>query len=249
MAASKAWQTAGSFALLFIAYQLPEAVGQRMFGSFRIQSQLFVVFFTVACTVGGRLAGNPFRAYALDGPWSVWRVTIAAFALAIACKLLTVAIGVSAGVFHPARKLSAPAADALLLGLLLTFIPSIAEDIVTRGFWFTRYGRGWSTAAFVAFSSVVYVLNHVFRLAAGLGEWLMLLSFGVAYGLAVARTKSLWPAVGLHWGWNFGNAIVAAAWPYAVISQQGGRLLAIAAHLVMAAAAWRFPGSGQRRRA
>ncbi|HEX8387093.1 MAG TPA: CPBP family intramembrane glutamic endopeptidase, partial [Rubricoccaceae bacterium] len=120
-----------------------------------------------------------------------------------------------------------------VLGIVFTtFWPSVAEDILTRGFWYRQVpalGRG---TTFVLVTSVLYVLNHVYRLQNGPVEWLMLLAFGLAYATALVRTGSLWAAVGLHWGGNI--AAFAAAPVFSVETLQGGvsPLLSAAAHLL-----------------
>jgi membrane protease YdiL (CAAX protease family) len=86
----------------------------------------------------------------------------------------------------------------------------------------------------VLVSSVIYVVNHIYRLGLGPGEWTMLFAFGLAYALAATRFNSLWPAVGLHWGWNYGNLVVEAIRPIEAIDTTGARALSIGAHLLMA---------------
>ncbi len=61
----------------------------------------------------------------------------------------------------------------------------------------------------------------------------MLFAFGLAYATALWRTGSLWAAVGLHWGWNLGNATLAIAMPTSTVDTAGGRVLSMAAHLLM----------------
>jgi membrane protease YdiL (CAAX protease family) len=51
------------------------------------------------------------------------------------------------------------------------------------------------------------VLNHIYRLANGPAEWAMLFAFGLAYAAALYRTRNLWAAVGLHWGWNYAGKL------------------------------------------
>jgi hypothetical protein len=53
------------------------------------------------------------------------------------------------------------------------------------------------------------VLNHVYRLERGPLEWAMLFCFGLAYATALWHSGSLWAAVGLHWGWNLANGLLA----------------------------------------
>ncbi len=233
MPVRRLWKFIAGFTLLFLAYQLPEGIGQRLLGSFPAQAALLLAFFLLAYLIGRTRSEGALAAYALENPGRWWRPLLALFLLAIALKLLTVALGARLGVFQ-IQSSTAPSAPALAFALLATFLPSLAEDIVTRGYWFPALGELWPPAAFVLASSTLYVLNHIYRLATGPGEWLMLFAFGLAYALALVRFRSLWPAVGLHWGWNFGNALAASICPYNVSSLPGSRNLAIAAHLLMA---------------
>lgn len=234
---ARPWTVAVAFAALFLAYQLPEGLGLLILGSFSIQATLLLTFFPVAWVVGRALTDRPLEAYALEQVALFWRPLAGCFVLAVAAKALAVAIGGKLGVFawQPASADPVQAAKALLSGLVITFAPSVAEDIVTRGFWYRASGLRWRPAAFVLASSAIYVANHIYRLSNGPGEWAMLFSFGLAYGLAVVRFGSLWPAVGLHWGWNYGNLFASTLWPYETLSTSGSQALAIAAHLALAA--------------
>ena len=152
----------------------------------------------------------------------------------LAVKALAVVLGVQAGVYvsqGPAMQAPGPAAWAAMA--LVTFIPSLAEDILTRGLWQNSpLARGG--VLFVLGTAAVYTLNHVWRLALGPAEWAMLFCFGVAYGLAFWRTGTLWAAVGLHWGWNFAGQAVDALWRVDVVDAGGAKLLSAAAHLGLA---------------
>jgi membrane protease YdiL (CAAX protease family) len=35
----------------------------------------------------------------------------------------------------------------------------------------------------------------------------MLYCFGLAYAAALFYSRSLWPAIGLHWGWNYAGQL------------------------------------------
>jgi membrane protease YdiL (CAAX protease family) len=120
------------------------------------------------------------------------------------------------------------------LALLSTFVPSIAEDIIRRGFWWRVPGSALRGTTFVVVTSTIYVLNHVYRLGNGPSEWLMLFCFGLTYALAVTRTGSLWAAVGVRWGWNLANALLGTFATVDTISEHAP-LLSAAAHLLRAA--------------
>jgi uncharacterized protein len=71
--------------------------------------------------------------------------------------------------------------------------------------------------------------------------------FGLTYATAVALTASLWPAVGLHWGWNYGNAIVDALLPVTVRSIAGTRSVAVASHILLLGLTVAFVAAQRRR--
>ena len=221
------------FGVLAVAYQLPEGVGQRLLHSFAAQAALLILFFPAAYLVGRALSSTPARAYGLEWTGDAARWLPATFVAALIIKLGAAFAGVRGHVYAPAGP-SAAAWTPLVTGLLVTFLPSLAEDIVTRGFWLRSAGVRWRTWPFVLVSSIIYVANHIYRLSLGPGEWTMLFAFGLAYALAAVRFNSLWPAVGLHWGWNYGNLVVEAIRPIETIDTTGAHALSIGAHLLMA---------------
>jgi len=85
--------------------------------------------------------------------------------------------------------------------LLMTAIPSIAEDLLTRGYLYAHLKHmkpfGW-----ILLSSLVYVLNHIWRLNDGPAVLTYLFILGLVLAFAVWITKSLWLAFGIHWGAN-----------------------------------------------
>lgn len=90
-----------------------------------------------------------------------------------------------------------------LLGIIvLTFLSSASEDLLTRGYVFKYLPGNFSVSALVIISSVVYVLNHIWRIGDGYTQWVMLSIMGLTYAIPFAATKSLWFTIGCHWGWN-----------------------------------------------
>ena len=211
------WREWLGVAALFVAYQAPALVGKPW---------LLLLFFVVAWAIG--------RRYGLEGSGGRWRYLPLGFAMAMGAKGLALLVGSWAGVYRVEAG-GGLALGALLVGVPYTFLPSIAEDILTRGYLF---GQAWRPWVFVVVSSVVYVLNHVYRL----DEWWMLFAFGCAYGAGVARAGTLWGAVGLHWGWNFANVFYGQVLPVEAISVVGGRAISAGAHLAMLVVVWRWWG-------
>lgn len=224
------------FACLFLLYQSAEGVGDRLLHSFPAQAGLMLACLVAAWPVSRWLGFRGLGAFALPlrGRALAWLPPL--LALAFALKAAALQVGLALGIYAPdsAGAATAGVLTALPMLLLSTFVPSIAEDILTRGFPYRAAGIRWRRGAtFVAASSLLYVLNHLYRLSLGPMEWLMLFAFGLAYATALWRTGSLWAAVGLHWGWNLGNATLAIAMPTSTVDTAGGRVLSMAAHLLM----------------
>ena len=168
-----------AFALLFACYQAAEGVGARLFGSFAVQGSLMMITVALAWPLGHWMGFRGWRAYALE-----WRPFNLAWlggglVMALLAKYVAACLGLAVGVYRPARigfeeTTSLQLAMALGTAVVFTFIPSFAEDILTRGFWYRAARIGWRGAWFVPFSALMFMLNHVYRLGDGLSHCLML---------------------------------------------------------------------------
>lgn len=228
-----------AFAVLFALYQSAEGIGGRVLGSFAVQAGLMLACALAAWPLSRWLGYRGLGAWALEFNRRAFAWLGMGLLLAIAAKSAALWIGLRTGIYVQAPAEASGPSMALLAGLPMllvsTFVPSIAEDILTRGFWYRASGIAWrSGLAFVALSTLAYVLNHVYRLGNGPMEWLMLACFGVAYATALWRTGTLWAAVGLHWGWNLANAALANLVPVDVANAMQAPLLSAGMHLLMA---------------
>jgi membrane protease YdiL (CAAX protease family) len=218
-------------AVLFFFYQLPQGVG----------NDTLLALFPFLAWWGSRTLGfSGMRAWYLDARPGWLRLLALGLALAIAAKFAAVAIGAYTGVVTFAWSSTTPGA-ALAGGLAFlvfsTFIASTAEDILTRGLVlraFPRLGRHWS---FILVSAALFVLNHIYRLHKGPVEWLTLFCFGLAYAAALYRTRTLWAAVGLHWGWNLANGLLDTFARSDIVQPAVAPFYSCAAHLVLLAGA------------
>jgi len=229
----------GAFLVLFALYQSAEGLGARILDSFPVQAGLMLLCVLAAWPVGRYiLGGRGFDAYALEWRRQVPIWVCAGIGLAIALKVLALVAGSALDLYRigpPVASFSWTAfTGSLALALVSTFIPSIAEDIITRGIWWRLDHSLFRGARFILVTSLIYVLNHIYRLANGPLEWFMLFCFGVAYASAVVRTGSLWAAVGVHWGWNLANALLGQFAEVESVSSVTPLVSAIA-HLLMAA--------------
>jgi membrane protease YdiL (CAAX protease family) len=114
-----------------------------------------------------------------------------------------------------------------------TFVASISEDILTRGFIKRALPSLGARSLFIPVSAALYVLNHIYRLGNGPLEWLQLFCYGLAYAAALHYSGSLWPAVGLHWGWNFANSLADTTLQVDRLSDVGGPLLSAGTHVIL----------------
>jgi membrane protease YdiL (CAAX protease family) len=208
------WRAPLVFAALFLLYQSAEGVGARWLHNFPVQAGLMVACVLAAWPLSQWLGWKGYGAYALAWrPTRGWTWLAGGLALALLVKAVAVAVGLRLGVYTSASgelALSDLSGGALAMLLVGTFVPSLAEDLVTRGFWYRAAGVRWRRGvAFVLFSSTLYVLNHIYRLDRGPLEWTTLFCFGLACAAALWRSGSLWAAVGLHWGWNLANGLLA----------------------------------------
>lgn len=222
------------FALLFVFYQLPEGLGLRTLQSIPAALALWLLFMLVAWQCGRMLGFRGFDAWYMTRPR--WAVLLAVcFGLAVLAKALALGAGSALGIYQ-VLVMHGLAGQALLAAALTalayTVLPSIAEDIVTRGFLMRALAAPGRRPVFIVASALLYVLNHIYRLANGPLEWLMLFCFGLAYAAALYYSGSLWAAIGLHWGWNFAGTFADQVAIIDAVPGQGS-LVSSAAHLVL----------------
>jgi membrane protease YdiL (CAAX protease family) len=207
--------------------------------NFTVQAVLMVAALVAGWPVARWLGWRGYEAYGLDLRWTSFAVLGAGLMLTLMAKGAALVAGVSAGI---ASVGAAPAALGALAGAgflasvaLTTFIPSIAEDILTRGFLLRAIGVHWTGPAFVLASATLFTANHIYRFDWGLSEQARLFCCGLAYAAAAWRWRTLWGAVGLHWGYNLANAIWERFSPVSIDDVVAGRWLTVAIHLVLLA--------------
>ena len=234
------WRALLAFALLWLLYQAAEGVGERWMHSFAVQAGLMLACVLAAWPLSRWLGYRGYAAYALAGGNGLRWWLPGGLLLAMLMKFGVVWLGLHMDIYTADATAQAGAFAVLLaalpLLLLSTFVASLAEDVLTRGFWYRAAGIRWrSGAGFALVSSAIYVLNHIYRLGDGPREWLLLFCFGLAYAAALWRSGSLWGAVGLHWGWNLGNGLLAVVMPVSATDAHAHAAvgLSIGAHLMM----------------
>lgn len=220
-----------AFLLMFLVYQAAEGLGtviapDRAFGPALMLSALLL-----AWPLGRWIDGGGWRSFGLHGRG--WMGILGGgLLLAILAKLAAEAILLRLGLETAAAPAALPAM-AIALAAVTTFVPSLAEDILTRGFLLRFAPRPLGFLGYALATALLYTANHVWRFDWGLTEQVRLLCLGLAYGAAAWRFRSLWAAVGLHWGWNLANALLAQAWPGVVEDVASARLVSAGVHLAI----------------
>lgn len=209
--------------LLFTLYHFPE-----FFQAFWI-TVVFKIGFLLAAIVLAMVQGwRQMAAFGLVFHKN-WGVNLLMGLLTgIAFFLLSEVVAVQSGL----EKISSvdPATDILSrlpLILFLTFFPSIAEDILTRGYLFGHLRFRLNKTSFILMSAAFFVLNHIWRLQEGASVLAYLFALGLPLAWALWHTRSLWLTLGLHWGANIAFESVRA-------SVQSDTLYPNAAHWILA---------------
>jgi len=227
-----------AFVILFALYQSAEGLGARLLGSFAVQAVLMIAMVLAAWPVGRWLGYRGYDAYGLDLRGRSFRLLVAMLLLAVAAKGIAILAGLHGGIyaFAPWSEGGAASLGGLFASVALsTFIPSIAEDMLTRGFLLRAANPGFGGPVFVLASAALFTANHIYRFDSGITEQLRLFVMGLAYTAAAWRWRTLWGAVGLHWGYNLAGGLSDPLISAGAESAVAGRWLTIAVHLALLA--------------
>lgn len=212
------------FIVLFFVYHFPE-----LFQLFWITA-VFKIGFLVVATVLCRLQGwKGLAGYGLSftNNWYVVLLTglligFGAFALSIAASIgfqFEQIVSIQTIPFF---------LNSLPLTLLMTFFPSIAEDILTRGYFYGHL-KFLNPIVWVLLSATIYVLNHIWRLDDGLPVLSYLFLLGLVLGVSVIGKRSLWLALGIHWGANIAFELSNSGLKLSIIGNPKGSTWSLAA--------------------
>ncbi len=185
------------FLLLFFVYHFPE-----YFSAFWIMATFKIGFLLVAFLLARMQGWKGLGGYGL-GLTKRWAIDlIKGLFIGLFFFALSVIVSVKAG-YEAITETGTftNALDHLPMILLMTAFPSVAEDILTRGYLFAHL-KSIKSPGWILLSSVVYVLNHIWRLNDGPAVLTYLFILGLVLAFAVWITRSLWLAFGIHWGAN-----------------------------------------------
>lgn len=190
---------AAGFLALFALYHLPDLFGRTLPAS-AVAMLLFPLATWAVLRPG--LGAPGFAAVGLGATPGRWRDLGLGLLAGAAFGGLSLAASLALG-FEAADRGPAPGDLARVpWALAMTFFPSLAEDLLTRGYLAYALRPPMRERPFVLLSSAVYVGNHLHRLGDGAPVLLYLGALGLAFALALVRTGALWLTLGLHWGGN-----------------------------------------------
>lgn len=196
--AMKSWLSIiTGFLLLLFIYHFPE-----FFQSFWITA-VFKIGFLVVALFLSRLQGWKFLegfGLPLSGNW--YRFLIIGLIAGVASYTLSLLLSIGLNFEKPegSQTLSFFLINLPLISVI-TFFPSIAEDILTRGYLYGHL-KFLKPTVWILLSAFIYVLNHLWRLNEGLPVLTYLFLLGLVLGFCTFAYRSLWLALGIHWGSN-----------------------------------------------
>lgn len=150
--------------------------------------------------------------------------------------------------------------DAPWGGVAVLTVGALGEELFLRGLVLQFLARAMGPAVGVVATALVFALLHGGNPGSTMIAQMNTALFGMVFGLAVLRYKSLWLAAGLHLGWNLAQVCLgfntsgitirltglnmesrSAAWLAGGGYGLEGGVLATGAALLLAAALWLLP--------
>ncbi|HEX2532688.1 MAG TPA: CPBP family glutamic-type intramembrane protease [Chitinophagaceae bacterium] len=199
---TQTFKAISGFTILFVLYHSAEYMiifRNSAAGFLGFQALFFLLAFIIARWQGGKGLGT----------WGLGVNRYGGLHLVTGILFGLVLYGGSfaAGLFLHAEKLRATppfssVVNPFLLYVFGNFFSSFSEDILTRGYVYKHLKGKAPLPAIALLSSLVYVLNHIYRLDDGPATWLYLFALGLLLVLPLLVTGRLWFTGGLHWAGN-----------------------------------------------
>lgn len=192
------------FLLLFTVYHLPE-----FFDAFWIMAVCRIGFLILAFFLARWQGWKGLGGYGLPFHAGWWKNLLPGILLG----MITFAVSQLIALLLHWETLTLQVSAAGVLQqlpilLLFTFFPSMAEDILTRGYLHAHL-RSLGAEMWIVCSALVFTGNHIWRLNNGAAVICYLLVMGLVLAYAVRTTGSLWLAFGIHWGLNIAYQFVS----------------------------------------
>ena len=193
------------FVVLFLLYHLPEFFqrhyNQPLLWLLELGMLIFVI---VAYYIGLRQKGIGLQAFGLKDFGFYKRNLFVGLSAGILLATLSIYITTSVGwnklVIDGSFGHIAVTTVIFILG---TSLPSLAEDILIRGYLFAHWPKNGNKIYLVIFSAVLFSLNHIYRLNRP-DVMLYIFLLGLITMTCLVATNTLWLTFGIHWGTNIG---------------------------------------------
>lgn len=195
------------YLILFLLYQIAEANGQDILHIPPKPLSIAILFLLVigaAALVARWQGADGLAAYGMGFHPFWWRQYLQGLLLGMLVQGLLELLGLALGMrkVTAVRFSLAGLAGSFLWILFANFPAAAAEDLLTRGYPF-RFMQASPLLLFVAFSTFLYVINHIIRLITKpISDWYFLPFAGITLAYALARSSSLWLVIGLHQSGN-----------------------------------------------
>ncbi|HEX8535138.1 MAG TPA: CPBP family intramembrane glutamic endopeptidase [Allosphingosinicella sp.] len=194
---------------------------------------LMIVALLLAWPLGRWMGWRGYDAYGLDLRAASFSLLGAGMLIAALAFLASRALGTAMGLYTAPEAVAAASLGGIAFAIVSTFVPSVVEDILTRGFLLRTLPVQLTAVFYVILSALLYTANHVWRFDWGISEQVRLFCLGLAYGAAAWRWRNLWGAVALHWGWNLTNVLAGQLMPSEAISTDAARYLSAAVNIAI----------------
>jgi len=128
-------------------------------------------------------------------------VLLAVFYLLVLTRLFPPHPGQSFGPLSEAAA-SASTSVRILFALLAVFFAPPVEEFLFRGVLLTGFGNSWGVGPAALIVTILFAVGHLTEVRT---YWPALLSISVLAAVTMAlrlRTRSLWPGIGMHAGYN-----------------------------------------------
>lgn len=102
------------------------------------------------------------------------------------------------------------ALPAIPTAVMLLVVAAFGEEVLVRGYGFQQIARAITPPGATLAAGVFFGALHAENPSA---SWVSIVNtslFGLLFGFAVVRYRSLWPSIGMHLGWNLSLAILGA---------------------------------------
>jgi len=128
--------------------------------------------------------------------------------------------------------------NGLLSALAFFLMGALVEELLFRGVLFRLIEKMTATWIALALSALLFGAIHIANPHATIFSSLAIaLEAGILLALAYVLTRSLWFAIGIHWGWNFFEG------PIFGTQVSGGQFTATVMHATMVGPTWLTGGS------